>query len=183
MTYPLTVAQAKLAELAAEARRSHRPVTISEHGRPVAALINVDDLADLQDRAALAAHLADKAAGAAGSTLRNQIARSTGSTRKASNEPARRLPGDGLTQPRPYPRRGQGSVHTDAPCYQHAGRSALSRLSTRARAELPGRSMISLRICSATFQVPRSHDHRLPAPLGTMIVGDHWVHPVINHHP
>jgi len=66
MTCPLTAAQAKLAELVAEARRSHRPVTISEHGRPVAALINVDDLADLEDRVALAAHLADKAAGRGG---------------------------------------------------------------------------------------------------------------------
>jgi prevent-host-death family protein len=63
MTYPLIAAQANLAELVAEARRSHRPVTISEDGRPVAALINVDDLADLEDRPALAAHLADKAAG------------------------------------------------------------------------------------------------------------------------
>ena len=69
MTYPLTAAQANLAELVAEARRSHRPVTISEHGRPVAALINVDDLADLEDRAALAAHLADKAAGHGGISL------------------------------------------------------------------------------------------------------------------
>ena len=69
MTYPLTAAQANLAELVAEARRSHRPVTISEHGRPVAALINVDDLADLEDRAALAAHLADKAAGCGGVSL------------------------------------------------------------------------------------------------------------------
>jgi prevent-host-death family protein len=66
MSYPLTAAQANLAELVAEARRSHRPVTISEHGRPVAMLINVDDLADLEDRAALAAHLADKAAGRGG---------------------------------------------------------------------------------------------------------------------
>ena len=69
MTYPLTAAQAHLAELVAEARRSHRPVTISEHGKPVAALINVDDLADLEDRAALAAHLADKAAGRGGTSL------------------------------------------------------------------------------------------------------------------
>jgi len=66
MSYPLTAAQANLAELVAEAQRSHRPVTISEHGRPVAVLINVDDLADLEDRAALAAHLADKAAGHGG---------------------------------------------------------------------------------------------------------------------
>src|SRR5216683_3953106 len=63
MSYPLTAAQANLAELVAEARRSHRPVTISEHGKPVAALINVDDLADLEDGLAVARHLADKAAG------------------------------------------------------------------------------------------------------------------------
>lgn len=63
MAYPLTAAQRHLGELVAEARESHRPVTISEDGKPVAALINIDDLADLEDRAALAAHLADKAAG------------------------------------------------------------------------------------------------------------------------
>jgi prevent-host-death family protein len=63
MAHPLIAAQAQLAELVAEARQSHRPVTISEHVKPVAALINIDDLADLEDRAALAAHLADKAAG------------------------------------------------------------------------------------------------------------------------
>ena len=62
MAYPLTAAQRQLGELVAEARQSHRPVTISEDGKPVAALINIDDLVDLEDRAALAAHLADKAA-------------------------------------------------------------------------------------------------------------------------
>jgi PHD/YefM family antitoxin component YafN of YafNO toxin-antitoxin module len=45
------------------------PVTISEHGKPAAALINIDDLADLEDRAALAAHLADKATGRGAITL------------------------------------------------------------------------------------------------------------------
>jgi prevent-host-death family protein len=69
MAYPLTAAQSHLGELVAEARQSHRPVTISENGEPVAALINIDDLADLQDRAALAAHLADKAAGREGKSL------------------------------------------------------------------------------------------------------------------
>jgi prevent-host-death family protein len=69
MTYPLIAAQPKLAELVAEARRSHRPVTINEHGKPVAALIGVDDLADLEDRAALAAQLADKTAGRGGISL------------------------------------------------------------------------------------------------------------------
>jgi hypothetical protein len=41
----------------------------SARRRPVATLINIDDLADLQDRAALAAHLADKAAGRDGISL------------------------------------------------------------------------------------------------------------------
>ena len=69
MAYPLTAAQTHLGELVAEARQNHRPVTISEDGKPVAALINIDDLADLEDRAALAAHLADKAAGRRGTSL------------------------------------------------------------------------------------------------------------------
>ena len=69
MAYPLTTAQTHLGELVAEARESHRPVTISEHGKPVAALINIDDLADLEDRAALAAHLADSATGRGGIAL------------------------------------------------------------------------------------------------------------------
>lgn len=66
MAYPLTSAQTHLGELVAEARQSHHPITISEDGKPVAALIGIDDLADLEDRAALAAHLADKAAGRGG---------------------------------------------------------------------------------------------------------------------
>ena len=41
MAYPLTAAQAQLGELVAETRQSHRPVTISEHGQPVAALISM----------------------------------------------------------------------------------------------------------------------------------------------
>ncbi|HUK67397.1 MAG TPA: hypothetical protein VLW50_01350 [Streptosporangiaceae bacterium] len=53
----------------AEARQSRRPLTISEDGKPVAALINIQGLADLEDRAALATHLADKAAGRDGISL------------------------------------------------------------------------------------------------------------------
>jgi prevent-host-death family protein len=64
--YPLTAARTRLGELVAQARYTHRPVTISEHGKPVVALINIDDLADLEDRAALAAHFSDKAAGRGG---------------------------------------------------------------------------------------------------------------------
>jgi prevent-host-death family protein len=69
MAYPLSAAQVHLGQLVTEARRSHRPITISEDGKPVAALIDIDDLADLEDRAALAAHLADKAAGREGVSL------------------------------------------------------------------------------------------------------------------
>jgi prevent-host-death family protein len=69
MAYPMPAAQAHLSDLVAETRHSHRPVTISQDGQPVAALISIDDLADLQDRAALAAHLADKAAGRPGTSL------------------------------------------------------------------------------------------------------------------
>lgn len=68
-SYPLTAARTHLGELVAQARHTHRPVTITEHGKPVVALINVDDLADLEDRAALAAHFAEKAAGRSGISL------------------------------------------------------------------------------------------------------------------
>jgi prevent-host-death family protein len=63
MAYPLSAAQEQLGELVAEARDTHRAVTITEHGKAVAALISVADLAELEDKAALAVHLADKAAG------------------------------------------------------------------------------------------------------------------------
>jgi prevent-host-death family protein len=65
VAYPLTAAQTHPGELVAQVRQSHRPVAISEDGKPVAALISIDDLADLEDQAApsLAAHPADKAAG------------------------------------------------------------------------------------------------------------------------
>lgn len=69
VAYPLTTAQTRLGELVAEVRQGRRPVTISEDGRPVAALISIDDLADLEDRAAMAAHMADKAAGRNGISL------------------------------------------------------------------------------------------------------------------
>ena len=69
MVYPLTAAQTHLGELVAEARQSHRPVAISEGGKPVVALINIDDLADLEDRAALAAHLVDKVIGRDGVSI------------------------------------------------------------------------------------------------------------------
>jgi prevent-host-death family protein len=65
-SYALTAARTHLGELVAQARHTHRPVTITQHGKPVVALINIDDLADLEDRAALAAHYAEKAAGRGG---------------------------------------------------------------------------------------------------------------------
>lgn len=69
MSYPMTAAAARLGELAAEARDTHRPVTIGEQGRPLVAIIGIEDLADLQDGAALAAHLSDKAADRGGVPL------------------------------------------------------------------------------------------------------------------
>jgi prevent-host-death family protein len=68
-SYALTAARTHLGELVAQARHTHRPVTITEHGKPVVALINIDDLADLEDRAALAGHFAEKAAGHSGVSL------------------------------------------------------------------------------------------------------------------
>jgi prevent-host-death family protein len=95
MAYPLSAAQEQLGELVAEARDTHRAVTISEHGKAVAVLISVDDLAELQDRAALAEHLADKAAGGVGSALTSWTRPSTGSARRPGREPDRHLPRDG----------------------------------------------------------------------------------------
>jgi PHD/YefM family antitoxin component YafN of YafNO toxin-antitoxin module len=48
---------------------SHRPAAITEHGKPSVALINIDDLVDLEDRAALAAHYAARLAGREGVPL------------------------------------------------------------------------------------------------------------------
>jgi prevent-host-death family protein len=69
MAYSLSAAAARFGELAARARQTHQPVTVSESGRPVVAIIDAEDLAELQDRAALAAHLTDKAAGRLGASL------------------------------------------------------------------------------------------------------------------
>jgi prevent-host-death family protein len=68
-SYSLTSARAHLGELVSRARYSHRPVTITEHGKPSVAIINMDDLADLEDRAALAAHYAARLAGHTGVPL------------------------------------------------------------------------------------------------------------------
>jgi prevent-host-death family protein len=67
--YSLTTARAHLGELVARAKETHRPVAITEHGKAVAAIVNIDDLAELEDRAALAAHYADKQAGREGVRL------------------------------------------------------------------------------------------------------------------
>jgi prevent-host-death family protein len=67
--YSLTAARAHLGELVSRARYGHRPVTITEHGKPSVAIINVDDLADLEDRAALAVHYAARLAGRDGVRL------------------------------------------------------------------------------------------------------------------
>jgi prevent-host-death family protein len=63
MTIPLTEACARLGELVNQARNEHEPVTLTDHGKPVAVIIGTEELADLQDWAAIARHEADKAAG------------------------------------------------------------------------------------------------------------------------
>jgi len=68
-SYSLTSARTHLGELVSRARYSHRPVTITEHGRPSVAIINIDDLADLEDRAALATHYTARLAGRGGVPL------------------------------------------------------------------------------------------------------------------
>jgi prevent-host-death family protein len=68
-SYGLTAARAHLGELVSRARYGHRPVMITEHGKPSVAIINVDDLADLEDQAALAAHYAARLAGRDGVPL------------------------------------------------------------------------------------------------------------------
>ena len=65
----MTAARAHLGELVAQARYSHRPVAITQHGKSTVAIVNIDDLADLEDRAALGAHYADKQAGREGVPL------------------------------------------------------------------------------------------------------------------
>ena len=65
----MTAARAHLGEMVSRARYGHRPITITEHGRPSVAIINIDDLADLEDRAALAAHYAARLAGQNGVRL------------------------------------------------------------------------------------------------------------------
>ena len=57
MTYPLTQASSRLGELVSRARFGRERLTITEHGRPVAVIISVDDLEELQ-RAQDAADLA-----------------------------------------------------------------------------------------------------------------------------
>jgi len=68
-SYSLTAARTHLGELVSRARYSHRPVAITEHGKPSVAIINIDDLADLEDQAALAAHYAARLAGSSGAPL------------------------------------------------------------------------------------------------------------------
>jgi prevent-host-death family protein len=95
MAYPLTAAQAHLGELVAESRQSHRPVTISEHGKPVAALISIADLEGRWRR--WRRTWRTRPPGAAGSTSMDWTLRSTGSMQKPCHEPDRRLPADGAS--------------------------------------------------------------------------------------
>jgi prevent-host-death family protein len=46
--FPLTSARARLGELVKRARYGRERLVITEHGRPVAAIVSVDELAELQ---------------------------------------------------------------------------------------------------------------------------------------
>jgi prevent-host-death family protein len=54
LTFPLTVARTRLGELVSRARFGQEPVILTEHGREVAAIISVEELADLRSAAAAA---------------------------------------------------------------------------------------------------------------------------------
>src|SRR6266550_2703157 len=47
-TYPLAQAQSRLHDLVSRAQDGHEPVMLTEHGTPVAAIVAVADLAELQ---------------------------------------------------------------------------------------------------------------------------------------
>jgi prevent-host-death family protein len=67
--YTMTTARSRLGELVNRARYGHERVILTEHGRPVAAIVAVDELAQMQaavDAADLAAAAAVKAAGRPG---------------------------------------------------------------------------------------------------------------------
>jgi prevent-host-death family protein len=57
---PLAEARSRLGELVSQARHGHEPVTLTDHGEPVAAIIGTEELAELRQAAAAAAYLADK---------------------------------------------------------------------------------------------------------------------------
>jgi prevent-host-death family protein len=63
MAVPLTDARSRLGELVDQVRHGHEPVTLTDHGKPVAAIIGTEELTELQGLAAIARHQADKAAG------------------------------------------------------------------------------------------------------------------------
>jgi prevent-host-death family protein len=67
--YPLAQAQSRFGELVSRARHGHEQVLLTEHGTPVAAIVSVAELAELQrsqDAADLATCRAIKAGSAAG---------------------------------------------------------------------------------------------------------------------
>jgi prevent-host-death family protein len=59
MAVPLTEAHSRLGELVDQARQGHEPVTLTDHGKPVAAIIGTEQLAELREAAIAAAYLAD----------------------------------------------------------------------------------------------------------------------------
>lgn len=62
-TLPITEARSQFGALVSRASARREPITITDHGPPVAMLINAQELADLEDELAIAQFRAEKVAG------------------------------------------------------------------------------------------------------------------------
>jgi prevent-host-death family protein len=66
---PLTEARARLGSLVRRVSRARERITITDRGRPVAVLVDPDELADLEEALALARYRVRHAAAPAGAAL------------------------------------------------------------------------------------------------------------------
>jgi prevent-host-death family protein len=64
-TLPITEARARFGSLVRRAGHARERITITDHGQPIAVLINPQELADLEDALALAQYRIRQAAGLA----------------------------------------------------------------------------------------------------------------------
>ncbi|MGP3968418.1 type II toxin-antitoxin system prevent-host-death family antitoxin [Streptomyces sp. 6N223] len=81
-TYAMTEARAKFGTLVRRAGNSHERITITDHGHPVAILINPQDLADLEDALAVAQYKQRVAEGTTELVPHEEVLRRLGLDRK-----------------------------------------------------------------------------------------------------